>query len=161
GLDARRERPRDRRLQGPREGQLLRGRVARRSQAPLQRRPRREADARDRPPRRRVARPGGGHRARPPSFGPGRDAGREQTNTEFPGRAPRPEKVNPTPMDPAKRQKLRTIAYWVTTILGPASFVIGGVLFLRRAEQPSTALAELGYPPYLLKILGTWKILGA
>lgn len=64
-------------------------------------------------------------------------------------------------MEPAKRQKLRTIAYWVATILGPASFVIGGTLFLARAEQPSTALAELGYPPYLLKILGVWKIGGA
>ena len=64
-------------------------------------------------------------------------------------------------IDPAKKQKLRTIAYWVTTILGPASFVIGGVLFLSSAEQPSTALAELGYPPYLQKILGVWKILGA
>jgi len=64
-------------------------------------------------------------------------------------------------MEPAKQQRLRTIAYWVTTILGPASFVIGGALFLARAEQPSTALAELGYPPYLLKILGVWKILGA
>jgi uncharacterized membrane protein YphA (DoxX/SURF4 family) len=64
-------------------------------------------------------------------------------------------------MDPAKKRKVQTIAYWVATILGPASFVIGGVLFLARAEQPSTALAELGYPPYLLKILGVWKILGA
>src|SRR5262245_23197420 len=64
-------------------------------------------------------------------------------------------------LDPAKKQKLRTIAYWVTTILGPASFVIGGVLFLTGAEQPSSVLAGLGYPPYLLKILGVWKILGA
>ena len=64
-------------------------------------------------------------------------------------------------MDPAKKQRLRTIAYWVTTILGPASFVIGGVLFLSGAEQPSTVLAELGYPAYLLRILGVWKILGA
>ena len=64
-------------------------------------------------------------------------------------------------MEPANQQRLRTVAYWVTTILGPASFVIGGALFLARAEQPSTALAELGYPPYLLKILGVWKILGA
>jgi hypothetical protein len=64
-------------------------------------------------------------------------------------------------MEPAKPPRWRTIVYWVTTILGPASFVIGGALFLARAEQPSTALAELGYPPYLLKILGVWKILGA
>ena len=64
-------------------------------------------------------------------------------------------------MTPAGRERLKRIAYWAATVLGPASFVIGGVLFLARAEQPSTALAELGYPPYLLKILGVWKIGGA
>ena len=69
--------------------------------------------------------------------------------------------MRPVALEPEKKQKLRTIAYWVATILGPASFVIGGVLFLSGAEHPSTALAELGYPPYLLKILGVWKIGGA
>jgi len=59
------------------------------------------------------------------------------------------------------KQTAKNIAYWTTTVLGPASFVIGGVLFLAHAEQPSTALAELGYQPYLLKILGVWKIGGA
>jgi hypothetical protein len=57
--------------------------------------------------------------------------------------------------------RARKIAYWVTTIFGPASFVIGGVLFLSHAEQPTSQLALLGYPPYLLDILGPWKILGA
>ena len=57
--------------------------------------------------------------------------------------------------------RARLIAYWITTLLGPASFVIGGILFLSRAEQPLTQLAHLGYPPYLLYILGIWKILGA
>jgi hypothetical protein len=64
-------------------------------------------------------------------------------------------------VDPSKRQKARATAYWITTILGPASFVIGGCLFLAGAEQPATQLAALGYPPYLLRILGVWKILGA
>ena len=31
--------------------------------------------------------------------------------------------------------KFRTIAYWVTTIFGPTSFVIGGVINLMRTEQ--------------------------
>jgi len=57
--------------------------------------------------------------------------------------------------------RLRLVAYWITTILGPASFVIGGVLFLSRAEQPAATLAQLGYPAYLLTILGTWKLVGA
>jgi len=55
----------------------------------------------------------------------------------------------------------RTIAYWVTTIFGPASFVIGGFLFLRRDAQVLAANAHLGYPAYLLFILGLWKVLGA
>lgn len=57
--------------------------------------------------------------------------------------------------------KSKLIAYWITTILGPASFVIGGSLFLMHGEQPVTVLNHLGYPPYLLTILGVWKILGA
>lgn len=57
--------------------------------------------------------------------------------------------------------KSKLIAYWITTILGPASFVIGGSLFLMHGEQPLTVLNHLGYPSYLLTILGVWKILGA
>ena len=34
-----------------------------------------------------------------------------------------------------KNLKIKTIAYWVTTIFGPASFVIGGVLHLTQSEQ--------------------------
>lgn len=57
--------------------------------------------------------------------------------------------------------KAKLVAYWITTILGPASFVIGGSLFLMHGEQPVAVLNHLGYPPYLLTILGVWKILGA
>jgi DoxX-like family len=60
----------------------------------------------------------------------------------------------------SKRERLRLIAYWVTTLLGPASFVIGGTLFLSRAEHQVAVLTQLGYPTYVLSILGTWKILG-
>ena len=59
------------------------------------------------------------------------------------------------------RQKYMTIAYWVTTIFGPASFVIGGFLFLSRDPQVLANNAHLGYPPYLALILGVWKVLGA
>jgi uncharacterized membrane protein YphA (DoxX/SURF4 family) len=57
--------------------------------------------------------------------------------------------------------KPRAIAYWVTTILGPASFVIGGYLNLTRDPQVMTTLAHLGYPPYFATIMGVWKLLGA
>jgi uncharacterized membrane protein YphA (DoxX/SURF4 family) len=59
------------------------------------------------------------------------------------------------------RQTIFTLAYWVTTIFGPASFVIGGSLFLSRNAQILATNAHLGYPAYFVLILGLWKILGA
>jgi uncharacterized membrane protein YphA (DoxX/SURF4 family) len=58
-------------------------------------------------------------------------------------------------------EKAKTIAYWTTTILGPASFVIGGVLNLTQSEQVVAAMHHLGYPVYFASILGAWKLLGA
>ena len=60
-----------------------------------------------------------------------------------------------------KSERIKTIAYWVTTILGPASFVIGGILHLTHAEGAVTVMNHLGYPPYFLTVLGVWKVLGA
>ena len=57
-------------------------------------------------------------------------------------------------------EKIKNIAYWTTTVLGPASFVIGGVINLTQAEQAVTALQHLGYPAYFVIILGVWKVLG-
>ena len=54
-----------------------------------------------------------------------------------------------------------SIAFWTTTILGPASFVIGGVLELQRGPEVVATLNHLGYPVYFAAILGTWKLLGA
>jgi uncharacterized membrane protein YphA (DoxX/SURF4 family) len=59
------------------------------------------------------------------------------------------------------RPSLRTTAYWVTTMLGPASFVIGGFLGITRDPQMLATLHHLGYPDYLATISGAWKILGA
>ena len=59
------------------------------------------------------------------------------------------------------REKARTIAYWITTILGPSSFVIGGYLHLTANPQVMATLAHLGYPPYFAAIMGAWKLLGA
>ena len=57
--------------------------------------------------------------------------------------------------------KKSSIAFWTTTILGPASFVIGGVLELQRGPEVVATLNHLGYPVYFAAILGTWKLLGA
>lgn len=60
-----------------------------------------------------------------------------------------------------KNQKIKTVAYWVTTVLGPSSFVIGGMLSLAQTDQVVTGLHHLGYPAYFASILGLWKLLGA
>ena len=59
------------------------------------------------------------------------------------------------------RDKARTIAYWVATIFGPTSFVIGGVINLMQTEQAVATLHHLGYPAYFASILGAGKLLGA
>lgn len=59
------------------------------------------------------------------------------------------------------RERTKTIAYWTTTILGPASFVIGGVIHLTGAGDVIETLHHLGYPAYFATILGTGKLLGA
>jgi len=59
------------------------------------------------------------------------------------------------------KQTAKNIAYWTTTVLGPASFVIGGVLNLTQSEQVVAAMSHLGYPLYFASILGVWKLLGA
>jgi uncharacterized membrane protein YphA (DoxX/SURF4 family) len=60
-----------------------------------------------------------------------------------------------------KRQTIRNVAFWTTTILGPASFVIGGVLNLSQSEQVTVTMRHLGYPIYFASILGFWKLAGA
>ena len=59
------------------------------------------------------------------------------------------------------KQTAKTIAYWVTTVLGPGSFVIGGVLHLRGDASVLATLSHLGYPVYFASISGFWKLVGA
>jgi hypothetical protein len=59
------------------------------------------------------------------------------------------------------RQRIRSIAFWTTTLLGPTSFAIGGVLHLQGGPQVAATLAHLGYPLYFASILGLWKLAGA
>jgi uncharacterized membrane protein YphA (DoxX/SURF4 family) len=60
-----------------------------------------------------------------------------------------------------RNDKIKNIAFWITTILGPASFVIGGVLNLAQTEQVLATMHHLGYPAYFASLLGIWKLLGA
>jgi uncharacterized membrane protein YphA (DoxX/SURF4 family) len=57
--------------------------------------------------------------------------------------------------------KATKIIYWTSTVLFAAVFALTGTLYLIHNPQMVTKLALLGYPPYMLAILGTAKILGA
>jgi DoxX-like family len=54
----------------------------------------------------------------------------------------------------------RTAAYWVTTGLFCLLFLSSGVGHLLRAAPMAEGMAALGYPPYMMTILGTAKVLG-
>jgi DoxX-like family len=57
--------------------------------------------------------------------------------------------------------KTKAISYWVTTILLCVVLVGGGAANLARAWGTLDVMRRLGYPPYILTILGVWKMLGA
>jgi len=56
--------------------------------------------------------------------------------------------------------KTKTIFYWISTGLLVAGMLSGGIAQLLRAKWNVDGFAHLGYPVYLMSILGTWKILG-
>jgi hypothetical protein len=59
------------------------------------------------------------------------------------------------------RANVKTVAYWLTTVFGPASFVVGGVMHLTRHPEVMASLEHFGYPAWFSTIIGTWKLLGA
>jgi hypothetical protein len=52
------------------------------------------------------------------------------------------------------------IAYWASTALLAFVLLTGGAAYLAGQEGAAAGIAALGYPPYLLTILGLWKIAG-
>ena len=61
----------------------------------------------------------------------------------------------------AEGGKGKLIGYWILTGLVVFSQGASGIMDLTGAEQIVTAFTDLGYPVYVLMILGTWKLLGA
>jgi len=55
----------------------------------------------------------------------------------------------------------KIIAYWLTTALVVFELAMGGIWDVLRVPQVRELIERLGYPPYFLVILGTWKLLGA
>ena len=60
---------------------------------------------------------------------------------------------------PGRRlRSVRTIAYWIFTLLVAFEMMAGGIWDLLRIEYVRVVMAHLGYPMYLLTIIGVWKI---
>lgn len=55
--------------------------------------------------------------------------------------------------------KGKKIGYWVTTALLALAYLAGGAGDLSRGPEMVAGMAHLGYPAYLLLILGVWKLL--
>jgi hypothetical protein len=55
----------------------------------------------------------------------------------------------------------RMVAYWVATMAVAAELALGGVWDLLRTDYVRDVVEHLGYPTYLLTIMGAWKLPGA
>lgn len=52
------------------------------------------------------------------------------------------------------------IIYWITTVWLSLGMVSTAIVQLMKVEEETTAFKNLGYPFYLMTIIGIWKILG-
>lgn len=57
--------------------------------------------------------------------------------------------------------KSKHVTYWSTTSVVAFVLLSGGVASLLERPENLRGMAELGYPAYMLAILGFWKVLGA
>jgi DoxX-like family len=57
--------------------------------------------------------------------------------------------------------KRNKIIYWIATVWLSLGLLSGAIFQLMRMEDAVKNFTHLGYPLYLLTILGIWKILGA
>ena len=60
-------------------------------------------------------------------------------------------------MTSTKRNK---IIYWIATVWLSLGMVSTGIVQLLKAPEEVTMFTRLGYPTYLLTLLGVWKLLG-
>jgi hypothetical protein len=67
------------------------------------------------------------------------------------------------PLDEKKARWLKTARriYWTLTVLFAGTMLMAGIMFLAGAHANASTLQHLGYPQYVLTILGTGKLLGA
>ena len=57
--------------------------------------------------------------------------------------------------------RLRAAGYWAATVCVAAELGVGGVWDIARLPFVRDVVAHLGYPSYVLVLLGTWKVLAA
>jgi hypothetical protein len=57
--------------------------------------------------------------------------------------------------------RTRLVLYWIVTSLVAVEMVTGGAWDLVRTAYVRGLMDRLGYPEYMLTILGAWKLLGA
>ncbi len=57
----------------------------------------------------------------------------------------------------SKRNK---IIYWIATIWLSLGMVSTGIVQLIQLKEEADVFAKLGYPSYLMSLLGIWKLLG-
>lgn len=56
--------------------------------------------------------------------------------------------------------KAKKISYWVFTLWLALGMVSTGIVQLIRMPEEVAVFAELGYPVYLMVLIGVWKLLG-
>ena len=54
----------------------------------------------------------------------------------------------------------RTVAYWVITVVLAFALLSGGAAELAHRRENVEGIMLLGYPAYLVTIIGFWKVLG-
>lgn len=57
--------------------------------------------------------------------------------------------------------RTKRIIFWVSTLWLVLGIASTGVVQLLKTDAEVDMISSLGYPEYLLTILGTWKVLGA
>lgn len=57
-------------------------------------------------------------------------------------------------------KKTNKIIYWVATLFLSVGMLAGGIQQMLQIGGYNEIVTQLGYPLYLLSIIGTWKILG-
>lgn len=56
--------------------------------------------------------------------------------------------------------KSKKITYWIATIWLSLGMVSTGVVQIMQVKEEADNFSKLGYPAYLMTILGVWKLLG-